>query len=94
MKTALNTDRRTFLISYLWKSTNNIFIFQEGNDLVTILKNNEAKEIEFIKIYDPLRCGFKRISRRDFMDFFKFETEAHLTLKNNSFFNKQKHKTI
>lgn len=85
--TLLNTDRRTFLISFQWKITEGKYIFQEGKDLVRILKQND-KGIEFIKEFDPAKGVFKRVSKIDILNRFSWETETHEYLKNHSYFKK------
>jgi len=81
-----NTDLRTFLISFQYRSTNKNFIFQSGADLLTILKTYDATGIETIKEFDPSKATFKRISKKDFLQCFSWETETREYLTNHYFF--------
>lgn len=81
-----NTDKRTFLISFQHRSTNKNFIFQTGTELIEILKKSETG-IETIKEFDPYKATFKRISKKDFLQCFNWETETTEYLTNHYYFN-------
>lgn len=87
MKTSYyNTDLRTFLISFQNRSTCKNFIFQSGEELLEILKNQDKTGIETIKEFDPNKASFKRISKKDFLNNFSWETETSEYLKTHYFF--------
>jgi len=88
MKTCLNTDRRTFLVQFDWKNTDSIYIFQNGNDLIELLKNND-KPIKFIKEFDRQSYSFKRVSKKDLLNVFSWDTETDIYLNNNHYFFKK-----
>lgn len=80
-----NTDLRTFFISFQYRSTNKNFIFQSGGELVEILKKAETG-VETIKEFDPNKATFKRISKKDLLQCFNWETETIEYLTNHYFF--------
>jgi hypothetical protein len=80
-----NTDLRTFFISFQHRSTNKNFIFQTGFELVEILKRSETG-IESIKEFQPHKAAFKRISKKDFLNYFNWDTETIEYLKKYYFF--------
>lgn len=87
MKTSYyNTDLRTFLISFQYRSTCKNFIFQSGEELLEILKTQDKTGIETIKEFDPNKGSFKRISKKDFLQNFSWETETSEYLKTHYFF--------
>jgi len=87
MKTSYyNTDLRTFLISFQHRSTCKNLIFQSGEELLEILKNQDKTGIETIKEFDPNKASFKRISKKDFLQNFSWETETSEYLKTHYFF--------
>jgi len=89
MKTSYyNTDLRTFLISFQHRSTCKNFIFQSGEELLEILKNQDKTGIETLKEFDPNKASFKRISKKDFLNNFSWQTETSEYLKNHYYFKK------
>ena len=81
----LNTDLNTYLIKFKWMSTNNRFIVQ-GSGLMDVIKNYDKNGIEYIKIFDPVKCAFKSISRAKILQLLSWETEALIYLKNHYYF--------
>ena len=81
-----NTDLRTFLISFQHRSTNKNFIFQSGTELIEILKKAETG-VETIKEFDPSKASFKRVSKKDLLQCFNWETETIEYLTNHYYFN-------
>lgn len=87
-KHILNTDRRTFLISFLHRSTNNTFIFQDAHELKFILETYDNTGIESIKEFNKSKNTFQRISKKDILKFASWETEAILFLEKHYYFKK------
>ena len=85
-KHILNTDRRTFLISFLHRSTNNTFIFQEPNELKFILETYDNTGIEKIQEFNRSKNKFLRISKKDILKVCSWETETAEYLKTHYFF--------
>ena len=81
LKKILNLDKRTYLIKFAWKATENKFLFQSGHDLMHLLKNKDNNGIEYIKEYDAVKDKFIRISKKDLLTAFSWETEAILYLE-------------
>ena len=84
----LNTDTRTFSISFLYRSTNKLFIFQTALELKYILENYDKNGIDQIKEFDPCKGEFKKISKQNILNFVSWETEAAEYLKNHYYFKK------
>lgn len=82
---ALNLDNRTFLITFQFKMSNKQFLFQKGSDLVHILKNYDTNGIDSIKILTG-KNTFKRISIKDMLNFFDWDTETYLYLSSHYYF--------
>jgi len=82
----LNIDRRTFYISFTWKNTDGKFIFQNGESLVKLLKLYDSKGIDFIKEFNPQEGKFKRVSKKDLLTVFSWETETSIFLKDHFYF--------
>ena len=81
-----NTDLRTFFISFQYRSTNKNFIFQSGEELTAILKTYDATGVETIKEFNPSKATFQRISKKDMLQCFNWETETIEYLTNHYFF--------
>ena len=86
--TILNTDKRTFLISFQHRSTDKKFLFQDFKDLKYILETYDHTGIESIKEFDPHKNNFKRVSKEQILKFSAWETEAILFLENHYYFKK------
>ena len=86
--TILNTDKRTFLISFQHRSTDSKFLFQEPKDLKYILETFDYTGIESIKEFDPHKNTFKRVSKETIVKFAAWETEVILFLENHYYFKK------
>lgn len=85
MKT-LNLDLRTYLITFSFKMSDKKFIFQTAEDLVYLLQNFDTGGVASIKILDS-KNTFKRISKKDILTFFSWDTESIIYLKKHYFFN-------
>lgn len=86
--TILNTDKRTFFITFLFQSTNGKFIFQDANDLLFILKNYDKNGIDKIQEFNPTNGKFEKVSKADLLSCFSWETETAEYLKTHYFFTK------
>ena len=82
----INTDQRTFLIKFAWTISGGRFIFQEGDDLMNLIKEKGSRGIEYIKEFDPVKGTFKRVSKQSVLDTFSFDTEPYLYLQNHWYF--------
>lgn len=89
-KHILNQDRRTFLISLKYKSTDKKFIFQAGEELKYILEtyDNQKKGIEFIKVFDGSKNNFVKITNAEILNFFSWDTETSIYLEDHYYFKK------
>jgi hypothetical protein len=83
--TILNTDLHTYLIKFRFQTTNGRFIVQ-GSGLMNCLKTYDLNGVEYIKIFDPVKARFERISRDKILQMFSWQTEDYEYLKNHYFF--------
>ena len=83
--TVINTDLHTYLIKFNFQTTNGQFITQ-GAGLMNVLKEHDKNGIKYIKIFDPVKCAFKSISRAKILQLLSWETEALIYLKNHYYF--------
>ena len=81
----LNTDFNTYLVKFMYQSTNCRFIVQ-GSGLMECLKQYDKNGIEYIKEFDPIKGTFKRISKDKILNLFSWETETYLYLKDHYYF--------
>ena len=81
----LNTDLHTFLVSFRWKSTETRFIVQ-GHGLTECIKKYDLNGIESVKIFDPAKGKFSRVSRETIIQLFSWDTETVEYLKGHYFF--------
>ena len=87
MKNSINLDRRTFLITFAWKSSDKKFIFNTDIQLMYLIKNFNINGIESIKEFNSLKNSFKRVSKKSVLACLIHNTEASIFLENHSFFN-------
>lgn len=80
----LNLDIRTFQITFLHRTSDKQFLFQKGKELVHILETFDHTGIENIKILEQGK--FKRVSKKDLLSFFSWDTETMEYLKNHYYF--------
>jgi hypothetical protein len=86
MKNAvINTDLNTYLVKFNFQSTNGQFITQ-GAGLMDVLKKHDKNGVRYIKIFDPVKYTFKRISKEKLFNLYSWETETLEYLKNHYFF--------
>lgn len=85
MKTTICTDQRMYLVKFQFTTTKGKFITTE---LHKCIKENEPKDrgIEYIKVFDPVKNTFKRISKADILMFHSWNTEAMEFFKQHYFF--------
>jgi hypothetical protein len=81
----INTDFHTFYIEFAWKSTDNRFIVQ-GHGLIECLKKYDLNGIKAIKIFEPSKGKFMRVSKATIFQLFSWDTETMEYLKNHYFF--------
>lgn len=84
---SLNLDIRTFIIKFRYKSTDSMFLFQDGRTLVGLLKSYDKTGVEYIKELDVVSNKFKRVSKKDLLGRFSWEAEAIQYLMNHYYFN-------
>ena len=85
--TILNTDKRLFLITFLFKSTESKFIVGQNVDFKTVLQKYDMRGIKSIKEFDPIKNTFKRISKKTILEYFSWNTEVIQYLKKHYYFN-------
>jgi len=86
MKTTICTDNRIYLVKFQHTITNGKFITAE---LVKCIEENEPSDgrgIEYVKVFDPVKNTFKRISKDDILRFHSWDTEAMEFFKLHYFF--------
>lgn len=71
----------------MWKNNDSKFICQGHGLMNTIIKHEQGKGIEYIKKFDTKTNSFKRISKKDILSYFSWDTEPHLFLKAHSYFS-------
>jgi len=81
----LNTDYNTYLVKFRYQSTNNRFIVQ-GSGLMDCLKTYDKNGIEYIKIFNPVKYKFERISKEKLFNLYSWETETLEYLKQHYYF--------
>ena len=86
--TILNTDNRTFLITFKFQSTQGKFIFQKPIELKYILDNYDKNGIDKILEFDPSKAKFTKVSKKDILNFCNWETETILYLEKHYYFKK------
>ena len=84
--TILNTTKRTFLISFQYRTNDKKFLFQEPESLKYILETYDKTGVESIKEFDPYKNTFKRVSKETILNFCNWETETILYLENHYYF--------
>jgi hypothetical protein len=84
----LNTDTRTFFITFLYQSTSGKFIFQDASELLFILKNYDKNGIDKIQEFNPTKGKFEKVSKADLLSCFSWETELQEYLKTHYYFKK------
>ena len=84
----INTNIRTFIIQLSWRISNSQFIFQNGLELKHILEtyDKENKGIDFIKTFDSKKQKFVRISTKELLNIFSWETDFMEFSKTHYFF--------
>ena len=85
MNAIVNTDRPTFLVEFMYQSVGGRFICQ-GVGLVECLTRYDKNGVKSIKMFDPSKGTFKRVAKKDILQFFTWETEAYLYLTNHYYF--------
>ena len=81
----INTDLHTYLIKFNFQTTNGQFIAQSSG-LMDVLKEYDKNGVRYIKIFDPVKCTFKSISRVKILQLVSWETETYLYLKDHYYF--------
>ena len=85
----INTDKRTFLIKFQYRSTNGQFMFQEPEELCELLKDFDyTAGIEYIKEFEPNKYKFTQVTKESILNFCKWHTESFEYLKNHYYFKK------
>lgn len=91
MKTTENiinvNQRNTFLVKFRYQMAEQYIVQNSG--LIEVLKNCDKNGIEFIKVFNPAKNNFIRISREQILQNYNWETENYLYLQNHYFFKKQ-----
>lgn len=87
-KHIINTDRRTFFITFLFQNTNGRYIFQEAHELQYILENYDKNGIDKIREFDPIKGKFSKVSKADILKFCSWETETAIYLEKHYYFKK------
>jgi hypothetical protein len=72
-------------VKFRYQCTNNKYIVQREG-LIQVLKNEDKNGIEFIKVFDFDNDKFKRISRKEILQNYTFDTESIEYLTNHYFF--------
>jgi len=89
MKTTNNIinvlQRNTFLVKFRYQSNEQYIV--QGDGLLQVLKNCDKNGIEFIKVFNPEKQRFERISRADIRKNFSWDTEIDLYLDKHYYFN-------
>lgn len=85
----INTDKRTFLIKFQYRSTNGQFIFQEPKELMELLKDfDQTSGIEYIKEFEPFKYKFSKVTKQSILNYCNWHTESFEYLKNHYYFKK------
>lgn len=86
--TIINTDKRTFLISFQWKTTENKFIVNTPKALIEVLQTMDNNGIEYIKEFDSTKYKFAKTSKDSILQWAKWDTEVNTYLNNHYYFKK------
>ena len=88
MKTQINIfnlhETHTFLVKFQFQLGNSTYIVQRDG-LVNCLKNCDKNGIAFIKLFDFKTNSFKRVSKKDILNFFSWDTESYIYLQKHYF---------
>jgi len=84
----MKASKRIFLVILSFAGTDSKHLFQTGDELVKIIKEYGGKGIDKIKQFDSTKDTFKKISKKDLLAFFDWQTEAYIFLQNHPFFKK------
>ena len=81
----IKVENFVYIISFQCLRTQ--FIFTKPEELLTILKENSNRGINFIKEFDQTKLRFKRVKRELILKRFAWHTETNLYLKDHYYFN-------
>ena len=84
--TYLNTDKIILLITFMWKGTDKKFMCYTEKEFMHILKTYDQNGIENIKQFNPIKNTFIRISKKQILAFFSWDTETSEYLKKHYYF--------
>ena len=77
-------QRNTFLIKFKFQLSEQYIVQNTG--LIEVLKQCDKNGIEFIKVFDPSKCKFVRISKSEIVQNYSWETENYIYLQNHYYF--------
>lgn len=79
-------QRNTFLVKFRYQSCEQYIVQNTG--LIEVLKSCDKNGVEFIKVFDPSKLGFVRISKSEILANYNWETENFEYLSTHYYFKK------
>jgi hypothetical protein len=79
-------ESAVFLIEFKFQGTDSTFIVQGAKAVLECLKTKDKNGIECIKEFDMVKQKFVRVSRKNFISQFGFDTELALYLEQHYYF--------
>ena len=83
-----NTSTRIFLVTFLFGGSNKKFIINEPIELKNVLQKFDVGGIESIKEFDFKTDKFKRVAKKDVLDWSNYCTETEIYLSKHYYFKK------
>lgn len=80
MKPYINANERVFLIKYIFSMGKQVICSQD-NMAQTLKENRTNGGVEFIKEYNATKQKFERVSKKQLLLYFDWDTEAMEELK-------------
>lgn len=81
MKKYILATNGLFLIKFRGSSQLYAFNNSKAGNLAEVIKHNNKHGIEFLKVYNPVKNNFKRLSKDQVKFYFNWDTESFEELK-------------
>lgn len=86
MKAIINVHYEDlYLVEFHYQGTESKFIVSL-NQIAECLKTCDKNGVKSIKRFNPGKCVFQRVSRKDILMFLSYDTESVLYLENHYYF--------
>ena len=75
----------TFLVTFMYQPGNSKYICQRDG-LIEVIEKEDARGIESIRVFDYKSNSFKRVSKKELLNNYTFDTEVFEYLSNHYYF--------